>query len=357
MRILFEITHPKHVHFFRNAIKELKARSHVVEITAREKDVTLNLLKAYGLDYTLLSVQPRGGILALVGELLIRDWRLWHFARQFKPDLLVARVGPCAAHVSKLMRRPVIVFEDTEEGTLQQRISFPLVTRICTAHHYEKDWGAKHVRYKSFDELAYLHPNRSTPDPNVVEQAGLKPGEYIIVRFVSWRAAHDIGKSGIDRKYYVGLLEELAQYGRVLVTSEAALPPKFERFQLPVAPAEFHNLLAFARLLFSESATVATEAAILGVPSVLVNTMHWGSVNRLRDHYRMVFQTRSAEEGLKIASELLRNPKTPSLWRQRRAKLLEQEIDWTEWMIREIESFGPDRAPAVLDQKSEYRAT
>jgi predicted glycosyltransferase len=342
MRILFEITHPKHVHFFRNAVKELQTRGHVVAITAREKDVTLNLLKAYGLDYTVLSAQTKDGILSLAGELLIRDWRLWHVVRKFKPDLLVARVGPCAAHVGKLMRRPVIVFEDTEEGILQQRISFPFVTRICTAKHYEKDWGSKHKRYQSFDELAYLHPNRFTPDPKLVEQARLKPGEYIVVRFVSWRAAHDIGKSGIDRNHRIELLEELARYGRVIVTSEAPLPQKFERFQSPVAPAEFHHLLAFARLSLSESASVAAEAALLGVPAVLVNTMNWGVINRLRDHYRMVFQARSTEEGLTIISELLRDPQTPSRWRQRKEELLRNEIDLTEWIIREIESFRSD---------------
>lgn len=355
MRILFEITHPKHAHFFRNAVKELKARGHVVAITARDKDITLDLLKAWGLEYILLSARSRGEILALAGELLIRDWRLWHFARQFKPDLLVARVGPCAAHVGKLLRRPVIVFEDTEEGTLQQRISFPFVTRICTANHYEKDWGKKHKRYQSFDELAYLHPNRFAPDPSVVERTGLKPGEYIIIRLVSWQAAHDIGKSGIDTTHCLGLLKELEQYNRVIITSEAQLSPQFERFQPPVALADFHHLLAFARLSFGESATVAAEAALLGVPAVFVNTMNWGGINRLRDHCRMVFQTRSVEEGFKIVLKLLRDPQTPSLWRQRRTKLLQQEIDLTEWMIREIENFGSARAVLGRDQNHRGR--
>jgi predicted glycosyltransferase len=343
MRILFEITHPKHLHLFRNVIKELKAYGHIVAITARDKDVTLDLLRASGLEYTLLSTRSRGGILALAWELLERDCRLWRFARRFKPDLFVARVGPSAAHVGKLLRRPVIVFEDTEDGTLQQRISFPFVTRICTASHYEKNWGAKHVRYQSFDELAYLHPNRFTPDPGVVDRAGLKPGEYIVVRFVSWRAAHDIGKSGINQHQRLWLLEELERYGRVVVTSEAQLPPDCEQFRISMDPIDLHHVLAFARLSFSESATVAAEAALLGVPAVLVNTMSWGSINRLRDHYQLVFQTHSVKEGLKIASELLRDPKTPTLWRQRRAELLQQEIDLTEWMIRKIEGFGSTR--------------
>lgn len=276
MRILFEVTHPKHAHLFRNTINELKVRGHVVAVTARDKDVTLDLLKIWGVEYTALSAQSRGGIAGLAWELLSRDWRLWQFARQFKPDLLVARVGPSAAHVGKLLRCPVIVFEDTEEGTLQQRISFPFVTMICTAEHYEKDWGAKHVRYQSFDELAYLHPHRFTPDPSVVDRAGLKRGEYIVVRFVSWRAAHDIRESGVDSDSRYRLLKELGEYNRVIVTSESSLPPKFEPFLIPVTPEKFHHVLAFARLSFGESATIAAEAALLGVPAILVNAMNWG---------------------------------------------------------------------------------
>jgi predicted glycosyltransferase len=343
MRILFEITHPKHAHLFRHAIGALRARGHQVAATARDKDVTVDLLRAWGLDFKVLTALPRAGLLGLGAELLRRDWRLWRFARRFRPDVLVARVGPSAGHVGLLLRRPVIVFEDTEDGTLQQRIAFPFASRICTARHYEKDWGRKHVRYPSFDELAYLHPRRFTPDPQVAADAGLEPGGYVVVRFVSWRAAHDLGQSGIDAGRRLEVLEALEGYGRVLVTSEAALPAEFERFRLPVAPEDFHHVLAFARLALGESATVAAEAAMLGVPAVLVSTLNWGSINRLRDHYGMVFQTRSQAEGLELAVGLLEDPHTPDLWRRRREELLEHEADLTDWMVREIEATGGGR--------------
>ena len=51
MRVLFDMGHPAHVHFFKNTIKNLKRDGHQVKITARNKEVTLALLKAYGLDY------------------------------------------------------------------------------------------------------------------------------------------------------------------------------------------------------------------------------------------------------------------------------------------------------------------
>ena len=48
MRILIDIGHPGHVHFFKYIIWALKERGHTIFICARAKDVTMNLLKHYG---------------------------------------------------------------------------------------------------------------------------------------------------------------------------------------------------------------------------------------------------------------------------------------------------------------------
>jgi predicted glycosyltransferase len=339
MKILFEITHPKHFHLFRNAISELSKRHHQIAITVREKDVTTNLLWASGFPFTVLTRQNSSmGNFSLALELLLRDWRLYRFAKIFSPDVIVARVGPSAAHVGFLLKKPVIVFEDTEDGNLQQKISFPFVDKICTAMHYEKNWGKKHVRYPSFDELAYLHPKRFTPNKMVPLSYDLEPGSYIIVRFVSWQAAHDVGQKGISIERRIHIVKLLEKFGRVLITSEAALPPEFEEYKIPALPEHFHHLLAFAKLTFGESSTVATEGAMLGVPGILVNTMNWGSVNRLVRHYGMLFQTDSVSEALKMAEGLLNNPLVPREWVVKRENLLRNEIDLIEWIVNEIES-------------------
>ena len=343
MRILFELAHPKHAHLFRYAILELQSRGHTIGITARRKDVTLRLLDAWGFPYACLSDYPSGGILALGVELVIRYWRLWKFARRFKPDVFVARVGPAAATVGFLMRKPVIVFEDTEGGTLQQKIAFPFATEICTATHYEKDWGKKHVRHESFDELAYLHPKRFTPDPDIARKAGLVPGEYIILRLVAWQAAHDVGQHGIPVQGRRELIQRLEKFGRVVISSEAPLPPDLEPYHLPVPPEDFHHVLAFSRLTFGESSTVATEGALLGVPGIMVNTMDWGSVNSLVKQ-QLLFQTTNSRDALEIAERLLADPETPHRWRCRLAELLEQKIDLTHWMVERIESRMADNS-------------
>lgn len=341
MRILFEITHPAHLHLFRNAIRALEARGHTVALTARDKDVTVDLLDHYGFDYTLLS-RRAAGVAGLARELVVRDWRLWRFCRRFRPDVLVAWIGTCAAHVGALLRRPVVVFEDAEHATLQQRITFPFVTRICTARHYRKDWGRKHVRYPSFEQLAYLHPDHFVPDPGVLERAGLGRTEpFLVVRLVSWEASHDRGQRGIGPAERGRLLERLGRYGRVVLTSEAPLPEDLEPLRLPVPAHEFHDLLAFSRLYLGEGGTVAAEAAVLGVPGIFVNTIRLGLLDRLEKHYQLAFSVSDAAAGLQIAERLLGDPATPRLWQERRRKLLAAEENLVPWIVREVESLGP----------------
>jgi hypothetical protein len=348
MRILFEITHPKHAHVFHYAIGALRSRGHTVAITARDKDVTVDLLRAWGLEFTVLSSRSGRGLLALGRELLVRDWRLWRFARRFRPDVLVAHEGPSAAHVGFLLRRPVIAFEDTEHSTFQHRITYPLVTRVCTSWHYERDWGAKHVRYPSIGELAYLHPNQFVPDPSVLQRAGLRAGEpFSVVRFVSWQAVHDRGQSGIVPAERRAFLERLERFGRVVVSSEQALPADLERFRLRVPPHQFHDVLAHAQLCIGEGGSVACEAALLGVPAIFVSTLRVGYLNRLEQHYQLAFSLSDSARALELAERLLSDPNTPAVWQERRARLLEVEEDLVPWMVREIEAFAP-KEPKTL---------
>ena len=67
MRILIDILHPAHVHFFRNFAQEMRMRGHEIRFTARAKECATDLLDHYGIPYTLLSRQKSG--LALASEL------------------------------------------------------------------------------------------------------------------------------------------------------------------------------------------------------------------------------------------------------------------------------------------------
>ena len=50
-----DILHPAHVHFFRNFHAEMTERGHELHITARDKDRSIELLRAYDLPFEQIS--------------------------------------------------------------------------------------------------------------------------------------------------------------------------------------------------------------------------------------------------------------------------------------------------------------
>ena len=75
MRVLVEILHPAHVHFFRNAIQIWKDRGDEVLVLSREKEVANQLLRGYGIEFESISTLGKGK-LAMIREMIVRDVRM-----------------------------------------------------------------------------------------------------------------------------------------------------------------------------------------------------------------------------------------------------------------------------------------
>ncbi|MCP4529656.1 MAG: DUF354 domain-containing protein, partial [Delftia sp.] len=113
MRVLFDVTHPFHVHLFKHLIRRFKADGHQVVVVARDKDVTLDLLDALGIPHQIISTR-RWGIPAMAGELIERWLRLWRLARQFRPDVMVSEIGVSIGLVGACLGVPRVVFDQAE---------------------------------------------------------------------------------------------------------------------------------------------------------------------------------------------------------------------------------------------------
>ena len=130
MRILIDILHPAHVHFFRNFHAEMTDRGHQLCITARDKDRSVELLQAFGLPYQQISRQKSGAGLAV--ELAGRTARLMKIMRSFRPDVMAGIMGPSIALAGAVRRVPAVVFYDTEFAVQTNRIVYPLAHSVCT---------------------------------------------------------------------------------------------------------------------------------------------------------------------------------------------------------------------------------
>ena len=341
MRILVDIGHPAHVHLFKNMIWNLEKDGYEVKITTRDKEITLYLLNAYGFKYENLGKHHKKLLNKLLG-LITRDYKLYKIARKFKPDIFISHGSMYAAHVAKLLGRPHISLEDTENSIEQIRLYAPFTDVILTSMCFKLDLGKKQVKYNGYHELAYLHPNYFKPDSSVFDDLGLsKDKKNIILRFVSWSASHDIGDRGFTNM--IDAIRSLEQHGRILITSEEGLPPELEKYKISVPPEKIHHLLYFADLYMGESATMASESGVLGTPSIFVSTSRRGYTDELESKYDLVYTFSDPEtaqkDAVEKAFELLGNENIKEEWRQKRMKMLSEKIDVTAWMTNFIENY------------------
>lgn len=344
MRVLVEILHPAHVHFFRNAIALWRARGDEVLVLSREKDVANELLDSYAIPYESIS-RLGSSKLALLGEMLVRDRRMLRRALTFRPDVLVGIMGVTIVQVGRLIRRPAIVFYDTENAKITNAFVYPLAHSVCTPECYGAPVRGKHVTYPGYHELAYLHPMRFTPDREVVRRGGVDPlAPYFIVRFVSWQASHDVGEAGFDLDQKRAMVAELERHGRVLISSEGALPEDLEALRFRAPASEIHHFIAFARMLVGESATMASEAAVLGVPAFYIADTGRGYTDEEERRFGLVwnFKRRDAARALEKVRQLLARPSLAADMAAARARLLEERIDVTEWLVDYVDGVAAD---------------
>ena len=341
MRILVGVGHPKHVHICKNIVHNLENDGHEVKIVARSKDITLYLLDIYGFKYEIVGKNYKGLAKKAYG-MLMSDLNALRVAKKFKPDIL-AWGGPYLAHVSKLIGKPHIGFTDTEHAGLASWLSNPFSDVIVTPACYKgKINPKKHVTYNGYEELTYLHPNYFKPDPAVLDDLGLgKNDRYIILRFVSWQASHDIGEHGFELTDLRSYIRELENYGKVFITSEAGLEDDFEKYKIKVPPEKMHDLLYYATMYIGEGAAMATEAGILGTPSIYVSSLvgTMGNFEELEKMYGLVYAFQNSTFALEKALEVLDITNIKEKWRKKREKLLEEKIDVTKFMTEFIENY------------------
>lgn len=101
-------------------------------------------------------------------------------------------------------------------------------------------------------------------------------------------------------------------------------------------------MLAHAKLVVGESATVAAESAVLGVPSVYIDYSFLGYVDELEKKYGLIQHYLPDAEGLKHAETFIhaamQNPNSLKN-KEKSQHLLSEKTDVTAFMVWFIENY------------------
>ena len=343
MKILIDVGHPSHVHLFKNAIWILMEKGHEIKITARDKDITLGLLDVYNFDYDIAGISKKGSLNKALNIIKI-EYSIYKASKTFKPDIFVGASGNFyVTHVAKLFGKPSIVFEDSEPDSFVFWLGKHFASFFCTPEGFNRKLPhGMHIKYKGYKELAYLHPNNFRPDVSVLKEIGLSNGEkFTLFRFVSWSAGHDIGRYGLNLEMKREFVNQLKKYGKVFISSESKLPPEFEKYKLTIPSHKIHDLLSYAHMFVGDSQTMATEASVLGIPTIRSNSFvgTMSNFKELEKKYELMYSFKDPEQALNKALELQEDNDLKQKWEIKRKKLLAEKIDVTAFIVNLIENY------------------
>jgi uncharacterized protein len=343
MKLLVSVAHPAHVHLFKHLIWSLEKKGHDVKIIARNKEMCKILLDIYGFEYDLIS-NAANGLFGLGLEMASRTKKCVSIIKRSNPDIVLSMMDPSLAIASKICGKKYISLADTEHAKLVINLALPFTDVVLTPSCFKKDFGVKQIRYEGYHELAYLHPNLFQPNPNILSEIGLtEKNPYIVMRFVSWGASHDIDHKGFTLEDKINAVKAFEKYGRIFITSEATLPPELEKYRITISPEKIHDLLYYATLLYGESATMASECAVMGTHAIFCDYAGRGYTDEEEEKYDLVYNFRNektmAVDSLNKATELLKNKDLRKEGKEKREKLLSDKIDVTAFMVKSVEEY------------------
>jgi len=341
MKILIDIGHPAHVHYFRNYYFRMLDKGHKIIIVSRDKEVCFALLKAYKIPFTSRGSGKQTSFGKLI-YMLQADWLIYKLAWKFKPDLFLSFASPYAAQTAFLTGKPHVALDDTEHARTSRSLYIPFTQTIVTPECYLLDIGKKQVRLPFYAEFTYLHRNVFKPDHAFAKHIlGMQSDEqFVLLRFISWSAAHDKGHSGIPDNIKIKLIKSFTDKGfKVFISSEKKLENEFAEYALQIAPEHIHHVISAAFCFVGESGTMSNEACILGTPAFLINTLDAGV---FRDEVKrgLLFHKKDAVGLIEFIHNKLNGANFYEDYAIAHEKLHTDMLDVTDFLINYTESLN-----------------
>lgn len=358
-RFLFQLNHPAHFHLFKHTIRILKEREHEILISIKDKDILKELVKEYS--YRQLSEGYRkNNMFSIVKAVIGRDRKLLSIVKEFNPDLMIG-TSPEIGHIAPFVRASALFFgEDDVDLSIPMYIGamtcYPGFKNILSPKGVNNSiWNKKTVNYFGFQKLAYLHPNRFTPDRSKVDIPLNTP--FFLIRFANLQAYHDVNAKGISNSVASELIEMLSAKGKVLISSERELPASFKKYEFTGNKQDIHHYMYFATLFIGDSQSMAVEAAMLGTPNIRFNDFigKISVLEEIENEYQLSIGIDSnfPDRLLSKVNDLINDKTVVETFRKRREHLIASKIDVTAFIVWFIENY-PESAK-IVKSNPEYQ--
>lgn len=350
MNIIIGISHPKHVYIFKNLIIRLKGASHNVIVLVSDKEMACELLGKFGITYFKIGANQKTlikKILQLIKYLFVT----LYYAIKYNVNLFIGFGYLHFGIDSFIMKKHFIFLEDTEVAEKIHKVLMPFTSSFLTTKAFKKTISSKQIRLNANLELAYLHSTYNNfQKENIVEP-------YVLLRFVSWEAFHDVGHHGLSMHAKETLVDLLSKKVKVYIASEGKLPERFKKYALNIDPVDIHQFVYGARLVIGESPTMTTESAMLGTPAICISSWACNSLGNLEElrEYNLIYCYHPNNEKLAInkAMDIIVNDDIKKIWQNKAKKFINDRIDLTSFLFWFIENYPESHK--IMKENPEYQ--
>ena len=271
MRIWYDACTGKHVRYGAAIAKQLRKAGHEYVFTTREHPDTVALARLLGENPVVVGKYSPTSLLSRLEESAKRMVRFTELFKDHLPDVAISHQSVELCRVAFGLGVPVILTADTPHANAVNRLTVPLAETLVISEaipqSFFKRFGARGiVPFRGVDEVAWIKD---------FEPHGKFEFEkpLIVVRQMENRASYALGK----RDETVELAKKLASLGKVLFIS------RYERSDGAAANSDFMDSASVVRhadLVVSAGGTISREAALQGVPSIVISDMGRTYVNR-----------------------------------------------------------------------------
>jgi uncharacterized protein len=359
LNILFDIGHPGHVHLLKDVYHQLKNNGHNIWVTVKNIQAAKILLEKYHINFIDIGTKNDSLIAKAISQ-LDYNLKVLQLVNRNKIEMGIGS-SLTIAHVSKLSKMKSIILDDDDDDAQPLFVKFahPFADILLSPDSLKSKRKRKDtIFYSGYHELAYLHPNRFKADKNILREIGVNRNEqYFILRFNAFKAHHDVGIFGMTLDKKLILIEKLEHYGQVFISNERKIEPELEKYQFHVSPEKMHSLMFYATMFLSDSQTMTSEAAILGVPALKCNSFAGmlSVPNELEKKYDLCYsyQPSDFDKFLSKTSELLGMSNAKSVWQEKRQKVLDDKIDVSAFLVWFIENYP--KSAIIMKERPEFQ--
>ncbi len=303
MRVWVDLTNSPHVLVMRPVIERLRARGHVVEVTARDFAQTLALCERFGIEHCAIGRHRGAGLIDKARGLAARSYELTRWARRRRFDLALGHGSNDVTVAAALLRIPCSTTFDYEWATVQHNVNCRLAQAVVVPDVIPPErlyrYGArgKLGRYAGLKEEYYLSDFEA--DAGVLDELGLDPAQPIAV--VRTPPAVSLYHR-FENDLFGAVLERLRGAQAVVLPRTPDQREELRRaggWVIPERAIDAQSLIAFADLVVSAGGTMNREAVALGTPVFTVFEGRLGAVDeRLIAEGRLMRLERPAQVSL-----------------------------------------------------------